>query len=59
MLINNAGIANMNDGPPSKTSIDALESLMKTNFVGSCGYASYDPAAAKRWQASVSMMPGP
>ncbi len=34
ILINNAGIADMSDGPPSKTNIEALESLMETNFVG-------------------------
>jgi len=34
ILINNAGIASLSDGPPSKTNIEALESLMETNFVG-------------------------
>jgi NAD(P)-dependent dehydrogenase (short-subunit alcohol dehydrogenase family) len=35
LLINNAAIAGVGDGPPSKVSIDALEAVMKTNYVGS------------------------
>jgi NAD(P)-dependent dehydrogenase (short-subunit alcohol dehydrogenase family) len=34
LLINNAGIAIMSDGPPSKVNIEALETVMHTNYVG-------------------------
>lgn len=34
LLINNAAIADRNDGPPSKVSMEALESVMRTNFTG-------------------------
>ncbi|MDR3727761.1 MAG: SDR family oxidoreductase [Terracidiphilus sp.] len=34
LLINNAGIAGTGDGPPSKVSIETVETVMHTNFVG-------------------------
>ncbi len=34
LLINNAAIADMTDGPPSKVKIDTIEKVMQTNFVG-------------------------
>ena len=34
VLVNNAGIADSADGPPSKTSIDALRRIFDTNFFG-------------------------
>lgn len=35
LLINNAAIADMSDGAPSKVKLDILETAMKTNYVGS------------------------
>ncbi len=35
LLINNAAIADMTDGPPSKVKIATIETVMHTNFVGS------------------------
>ena len=37
LLINNAAIADMSDGPPSKVDIDILGTVMQTNYVGSVG----------------------
>jgi NAD(P)-dependent dehydrogenase (short-subunit alcohol dehydrogenase family) len=34
ILVNNAGIAAPGDGPPSKVSIDAIEHIFATNFLG-------------------------
>jgi NAD(P)-dependent dehydrogenase (short-subunit alcohol dehydrogenase family) len=34
LLINNAGISSKEDGPPSKVNIEALETVMHTNYVG-------------------------
>ena len=34
LLINNAGISSKEDGPPRKANINALESVMHTNYVG-------------------------
>lgn len=34
VLINNAGIADPNDGPPSTADLDAIRRIMDTNFVG-------------------------
>lgn len=34
LLINNAGIASTSDGPPSKVNVEALETVMRTNYVG-------------------------
>jgi NAD(P)-dependent dehydrogenase (short-subunit alcohol dehydrogenase family) len=34
VLVNNAGIADQADGPPSKAGIDAIDKVMKINFVG-------------------------
>ena len=34
VLINNAGIASKGDGPPSKVNIEALETVMRTNYIG-------------------------
>lgn len=35
LLINNAAIADMSDGPPSKVKIETVETVMLTNYVGS------------------------
>ena len=35
LLINNAAIADMSDGPPSKVNLDILGTAMQTNYVGS------------------------
>ena len=35
LLINNAGASGKADGPPSKTSLSDVESVMRTNFLGS------------------------
>ena len=37
LLINNAAIADMTDGPPSKVKVATIENVMQTNFVGSVG----------------------
>ena len=34
LLINNAAIAGMSDGPPSKVDIEMVEQVMQTNYVG-------------------------
>jgi len=34
VLINNAGIADPNDEPPSRASVDAIERVLRTNFLG-------------------------
>ena len=34
VLVNNAGIVDRHDGPPSVASIDAVERVMRTNFLG-------------------------
>ncbi len=34
LLINNAAIASTGDGPPSKVNIEALETVMRTNYSG-------------------------
>ncbi len=34
LLINNAGIASKDDGPPSKVNLEALEIVMRTNYAG-------------------------
>lgn len=34
LLINNAGITSKSDGPPSKVNLEALETVMRTNYVG-------------------------
>ena len=34
LLINNAGITSAGDGPPSKVNLEALETVMRTNYVG-------------------------
>ncbi len=34
LLINNAGISSKSDGPPSKVNLDALQTVMRTNYIG-------------------------
>jgi len=34
VLVNNAGIADPHDGPPSRASVDAIERVLRTNFLG-------------------------
>jgi len=34
VLVNNAGIADPNDGPPTRASVDAIERVLRTNFLG-------------------------
>ncbi len=34
LLVNNAGTTNKGDGPPSKVSLEALDTVMRTNFIG-------------------------
>jgi NAD(P)-dependent dehydrogenase (short-subunit alcohol dehydrogenase family) len=34
LLINNAGIVDRQDGPPSQAAVDAVERVMRTNFLG-------------------------
>jgi NAD(P)-dependent dehydrogenase (short-subunit alcohol dehydrogenase family) len=33
VLVNNAGIADPHDGPPSRASVDAVERVLRTNFL--------------------------
>ena len=35
LLINNAAIADMTDGPPSKVKLETVQTMMQTNYVGS------------------------
>jgi NAD(P)-dependent dehydrogenase (short-subunit alcohol dehydrogenase family) len=37
ILVNNAGIADPHDGPPSRASVDAVERVLRTNFLGAVG----------------------
>src|SRR5262245_53699811 len=39
VLVNNAGIADPNDGPPSRASVDAIERVLRTNFLGAVAVA--------------------
>src|SRR5262249_5168612 len=34
VLVNNAGIADPQDGPPSRASVSAIERVLRTNFLG-------------------------
>src|SRR5262249_39327120 len=34
VLVNNAGIADQHDGPPSRANLDAIERVLRTNFLG-------------------------
>ena len=34
VLVNNAGIADPHDGPPSRANVDAVERVLRTNFLG-------------------------
>ena len=35
LLVNNAAIAGMSDGPPSKVKLETIQNVMQTNYVGS------------------------
>jgi NAD(P)-dependent dehydrogenase (short-subunit alcohol dehydrogenase family) len=39
VLVNNAGIADAHDGPPSRVSVDVIERVLRTNFLGTVGMA--------------------
>jgi NAD(P)-dependent dehydrogenase (short-subunit alcohol dehydrogenase family) len=39
VLVNNAGIADPHDGPPSRASVDVLERVLRTNFLGAVAVA--------------------
>ena len=39
VLVNNAGIADPHDGPPSRASLDAVERVLRTNFLGTVAMA--------------------
>jgi NAD(P)-dependent dehydrogenase (short-subunit alcohol dehydrogenase family) len=39
VLVNNAGITDPHDGPPSRASIDAIERVLRTNFLGAVAMA--------------------
>lgn len=39
VLVNNAGIADPHDGPPSRANVDAIERVLRTNFVGAVAMA--------------------
>jgi NAD(P)-dependent dehydrogenase (short-subunit alcohol dehydrogenase family) len=39
VLVNNAGITDSNDGPPSRARVDAIERILRTNFLGAVATA--------------------
>lgn len=39
VLVNNAGIADPHDGPPSRASVDVIERVLGTNFLGAVAMA--------------------
>jgi len=39
VLVNNAGIADPHDGPPSRANVDAIERVLRTNFLGAVAMA--------------------
>jgi NAD(P)-dependent dehydrogenase (short-subunit alcohol dehydrogenase family) len=39
VLVNNAGITDPHDGPPSRASIDVIERVLRTNFLGAVAVA--------------------
>jgi NAD(P)-dependent dehydrogenase (short-subunit alcohol dehydrogenase family) len=39
VLVNNAGIADPHDGPPSRVSVDVVERVVRTNFLGAVAMA--------------------
>ena len=39
VLVNNAGIADSHDGPPSRVSIEVMERVLRTNFLGAVAVA--------------------
>jgi len=39
VLVNNAGIADPQDGPPSRANVDAIERVLRTNFLGAVAMA--------------------
>jgi NAD(P)-dependent dehydrogenase (short-subunit alcohol dehydrogenase family) len=39
VLVNNAGIADAHDGPPSQVSVDVIERVLRTNFLGAVAMA--------------------
>jgi len=39
VLVNNAGIADPHDGPPSRASVDVIERVLRTNFLGAVAMA--------------------
>jgi NAD(P)-dependent dehydrogenase (short-subunit alcohol dehydrogenase family) len=54
ILVNNAGIIDWNDGSPSKTSVDAVENTLQTNFLGPLRVTqAMLPLLKKSQQASI------
>jgi NAD(P)-dependent dehydrogenase (short-subunit alcohol dehydrogenase family) len=39
VLVNNAGIADPHDGPPSRVTVDVIERVLRTNFLGAVAMA--------------------
>src|SRR4029077_9075933 len=39
ILVNNAGVADPHDGPPSRASVDVIERVLRTNFLGAVATA--------------------
>jgi NAD(P)-dependent dehydrogenase (short-subunit alcohol dehydrogenase family) len=39
VLVNNAGIADPHDGPRSRASVDVIERVLRTNFLGAVAMA--------------------
>ena len=39
VLVNNAGITDAHDGPPSRASVDGIERVLRTNFLGAVAMA--------------------
>ncbi len=54
VLINNAGIAGSGDGPPSKVNVETVQTVMKTNFVGTVAVTTQSQIATESVSPSRS-----
>src|SRR5258705_9319890 len=51
VLVNNAGIADSHDGPPSRVSIEVMERVLRTNFLGAVAVAQAVPPLFRKSHA--------
>src|SRR5262249_11211053 len=62
VLVNNAGIADPQDGPPSRASVDAVQRVLRTNFLGAVAITQAVLPLLKKSEAArivnVSTEPG-